>query len=139
MKALVPVVVVAVFLSSTSVRAAEPAHERSAVSALGVVLAGLGVAGLGVGLAGTLITSDATQTLHVYAPDGAPNQADAGIVAVFSRRQAQGSTLAIGGFISGAALLLGGLVCLLLDAPRGVSLAVVPGREGLTLSAQLQF
>jgi hypothetical protein len=142
-RTLVPVVVVvAVMSSSTQVCAADraPAPQRSALSGLGVALAGLSVAGLGLGLAGTLIGSDASQTLRVYTntPTGAPNQADAGIVSVFARRQSVGSGLAIGGFAAGAAFLVAGLVCLLLDAPR-VAVAVVPGREGLTVSAQLQF
>ncbi len=130
-----------VLVASTPVRAAEAeqsAPQRSAVSGLGVALVGLGVAGLGLGLAGTLIAADASRTLSVYAPNGVPNQADAGIVSVFSRRQGLGSGLAIGGFAGGAALLVGGLICLLVDSPR-VALAVVPGRQGLTVSAQLRF
>lgn len=95
--------------------AAEPvAPQRSWLSAVGIGLMGAGLGLAGFGLSQQLIAADSRALVTAY---GIPTQSEAPAVAILARRAESSGTLALVGFIGGAALLAGGIVLLVLDKP----------------------
>jgi hypothetical protein len=142
MKALSWVVLSAVVVSAGSVKAEPPepavtgSSSRGFLSGAGVTLIGLGVAGLAVGISGVLIGADARSTLSSY---GTPTQGEAPTALDLNSRVQTGNTLALAGFIGGAALIGAGIAMLIADAPHRLTVAFVPSRQGGMLGARFEF
>jgi hypothetical protein len=134
-------VAVVVAVNSLPARAAdEVEHRRGGVSALGLVLLGVGLGAVGLGFGGVVMSNDAGAAITLYAPGGITQQPYALFVSNLLARQSTGTTLAVAGFGGGAALLAGGLICLLLDAPSSrVHVGFLPTRDGATVTAALRF
>ncbi len=140
MKTLALVVAVAVTVSSVTARAEAPFDRpRGGLSALGLVLLGVGVGALGLGVGGVAMTSDVSAVLTVYAPGGVAMQRDAAFVRTLLDRQTSGTTLAIASFIGAAALIAGGVVCLVLDTPQSLTIGFLPTHDGGVLTASLRW
>ncbi len=125
------VTVAAVVTAAPAARAQGPSllGGRGPLSVTGVSLLGLGLASLGLGLAGLASSLDADAMLQPYLHGGVPLEADAPAAAALSARAAQQRVLAIAGLSAAGALLAAGIVCLLVDAPRGgppLALGLVP-------------
>lgn len=69
---------------------------------------------------------------------GLPAPQEAASVALLDNRLKNASSLSLVGFISGAVLLAGGIVSLILDTP-GPAVAIVPLPGGAAISASLRF
>jgi hypothetical protein len=133
-------VAVAVLLISPGARAddaaGQPLQGRGGLSVLGLSLSALGVGGLGLGLAGVLTGTSLDSTAKAYQPY---MQADALTIKALADRRDAATTLTLTGFIAGGALLVTGVVCLLLDAPKAPVVALVPIREGAMVSVALRW
>ncbi|MBL8923124.1 MAG: hypothetical protein JNJ54_30015 [Myxococcaceae bacterium] len=105
---------------------AEP-PQRTFLSAVGVGVAGLGLGLAGFGLGQQLIASDARAVMKAY---GIPTAAEAPAVSILQKRADSAGTLALVGFLGGAALLAGGIVLVLLDSPAAPVTAFVTPLPG---------
>jgi len=122
------VAVVAAVTTSAPARAQAPTlvRERGATSVAGASFLGLALGAAGLGLAGLLGSLDASALLQGYLKNGAPTAADAAVAAALDGRVAEQRTLAVVGFTAAGALLVAGVACLAVDAPRAPALAALP-------------
>lgn len=115
-------------LLATQAVAAPTVPQRSWLSGVGVGLLGVGLGLAGFGISQQLIASDARAIVTAY---GIPSAGEAPAVSLMEKRASTANSLALGGFISGAILLAGGIVLLVLDKPASpVTAWVLPLANG---------
>lgn len=126
-------------VSAAPARAEAPTvHRRGPVTWVGFGLMAGSLAGVGLGVAGLFSAGEANTQLSLYDP--AKVTADEGpAVNALQQRVADLGVLAGLGFGLGAAMLIGSIICLVVDAPVTASVAFVPTAQGGVFSFSARF
>lgn len=115
---------------------AEKTKSRSGWSVLGLSLAALGGGGLGLGLSGLAAGERLDGLINAYLPATAP---DASVLRGLLDRRDAATSWSVASFVAGGAMLIGGILCLIVDAPRRPGFALVPTRDGASLVFALEL
>lgn len=134
------VVAVVVGLVSGGARAEDGMTSRGPLTGVGIGLLAVGAVGLGLGAAGTVGFTDLNASIAATWPDGVPHDGsgDAAFRALDARRQADLTVLGVGYAMLGVGLI-GGIVCLLLDMPRPLTVGFAPVKGGGAFALSLTF
>lgn len=141
MRTLAWLAVVAVVAATSPAHAESPALEEKAKarggwSVLGLSLAALGAGGLGLGLSGLAGGERLDGLINAYLPASAP---DASVLRALLDRRDAATAMSVAGFVAGGAMLIAGIICLIVDAPRRPGFALVPTRTGASLVFALEL
>lgn len=111
------------------------AKERSWVSALGAGLVTVSLGAAGLGVSQWMISTDARLAAEAYST---PSREEAPAVGLLETRAKSATTVSIASFIAAGTLLVGGVLCWVLDRPMP-SVALVPSRDGVAFALSAEF